>query len=82
VVRDALQAAALPAAGPRLFIVRPSHNPIGPLDFAGGFDAGSDRRQPLVELMSRGYEDAYLQFIEPILGASGDRVGAGARGRT
>jgi hypothetical protein len=25
--------------------------------------------------MSRGYEDAYRQFIEPVVGASGDRVG-------
>jgi hypothetical protein len=25
--------------------------------------------------MARGYEDAYLQFIEPVVGASGDRVG-------
>jgi hypothetical protein len=27
--------------------------------------------------MSRGYEDAYRQFIEPVVGASGDRVGQG-----
>ena len=26
--------------------------------------------------MSRGYEDAYRQFIEPVVGASGDGVGA------
>jgi hypothetical protein len=25
--------------------------------------------------MNRGYEDAYHQFVEPVLGASGDRVG-------
>jgi hypothetical protein len=29
----------------------------------------------LNELMSRGYEDAYHQFIEPVVGASGERVG-------
>ena len=34
--------------------------------------------QPLGELMSRGYEDAYHQFIEPVVGASGDdRVDGG-----
>ena len=33
------------------------------------------RRQGLGELMSRGYEDAYHQFIEPVVGASGERVG-------
>ena len=63
--------------GPRVFTIQPTHNPVGPLDFSGGFDARSDRRQPLVELMSRGYQDAYHQFIEPIVGASGERVGQG-----
>ena len=58
----------------RIFIIRPAHNPIGPFDFAGGFDDRSDRRQALAELMSRGYEDAYHQFIEPVVGASGERV--------
>ena len=60
---------------PRIFTIRPAHNPIGPFDFAGGYDDRSDRRQPLDELMSRGYEDAYRQFIEPVVGASGERVG-------
>ena len=59
----------------RVFTIRPSHNPIGPFDFGGGYDDRSDRRQPLDELMSRGYEDAYHQFIEPVVGASGERVG-------
>jgi len=61
---------------PRMFTIRPAHNPIGPFDFGGGFDDRSDRRQPLRELLSRGYEDAYRQFIEPVVGASGERVGA------
>ena len=43
--------------------------------FAGGFDDRSHRRQGLGELMNRGYEDAYHQFIEPVVGASGERVG-------
>ena len=30
--------------------------------------------QTLDELMERGYEDAYRQFIEPVVGASGDRM--------
>jgi hypothetical protein len=64
-----------PQAGVRIFTIRPPHNPIGPFDFSGGFDDRSDRKQPLAELMSRGYEDAYHQFIEPVVGASGDRVG-------
>jgi hypothetical protein len=60
---------------PRVFVIRPTHNPVGPFDFAGGFDDRSDRLQNLNELMSRGYEDAYHQFVEPIVGGSGERVG-------
>jgi hypothetical protein len=74
---SAVRDAAHPAASqiPRLFTIRPEHNAIGPFDFSGGFDDRSDRRQPLAELMGRGYEDAYHQFIEPVVGASGERVG-------
>ena len=75
-VRDATQMIA--ARVPRVFTIRPSHNPIGPFEFGGGYDDRSDRRQPLDELMSRGYEDAYHQFIEPVVGASGERVGLGS----
>lgn len=58
-----------------LYLIRPSHNPIRPLDLTGAYDEKSDRVQSLDELMERGYEDAYRQFIEPFLGASGERVG-------
>ncbi len=63
---------------PRLFTISPEHNPVGPFDVRGGYDDRSDRRHSLTELMSRGYEDAYRQFIEPVVGASGERVGQGA----
>lgn len=53
-----------------LFIVQPLHNPIGPLDFDGTYDERSDRNQNLGELMDRGYEDAYRQFIEPVVGGA------------
>ena len=66
--------------GVRIYTIRPVHNPIGPFDFAGGFDDRSHRAQPLAELMARGYEDAYHQFVEPVVGASGERVGAGKSG--
>lgn len=56
----------------QIYPIRPSHNAVGPFDFRGGFDDGSDRVQPLEELMARGYEDAYRQFVEPIVGASGE----------
>jgi len=55
-----------------LFVIRPVHNPVGPLDFAGVYDERSDRVQALSELVDRGYEDAYRQFIEPIVGAGGE----------
>ena len=59
-----------------LFIIRPAHNPLGPLDFAGVYDERSDRKLPLSELTDRGYGDAYRQFIEPVVGAGGERIDA------
>lgn len=55
-----------------VFVIRPAHNPLGPLDFGGVYDERSDRRHTLAELVDRGYEDAYRQFIEPVVGASGE----------
>lgn len=60
--------------GVRIFTIRPAHNPIGPFDFAGGYDDRSHRRHRLGELITGGYEDAYRQFIEPVVGASGERM--------
>jgi hypothetical protein len=60
--------------GVRIFTIRPAHNPIGPFDFAGGYDDRSHRRPRLGELLNSGYEDAYHQFIEPVVGASGERL--------
>ncbi len=57
-----------------VYVIRPSHNPIRPLDLIGAYDEKSDRVQTLDELMERGFEDAYRQFIEPVVGASGDRM--------
>ena len=74
-VRDAL--ARRRADDPAVFVIRPSHNPVGPFDFDGGYDGRSDRRLSLAELMNRGYEDAYHQFIEPVVGAGGEQVGNG-----
>ena len=56
------------------YVVRPAHNPVGALDFAGVYDERSDRHYSLGELVDRGYEDAYHQFIEPVVAASGDRI--------
>lgn len=65
-----------------VFEIRPPHNPVGPFDFGGTYDERSDRRHGIAELVDRGYEDAYRQFIDPIVGAGGDRLAAGdARAR-
>ncbi len=68
VVRDA--AAIYKKRFKGLFLIQPVHNPIGPLDFDGTYDERSDRTQSLNELMDRGYEDAYRQFIEPVVGGA------------
>jgi hypothetical protein len=77
VVRDATTT----TGGVRIFTIQPVHNPIGPFDFEGGFDDRSHRWLPLTELMSRGYEDAYRQFIGPVVGASGERLQPPLTGR-
>ena len=53
-----------------VFLIQPAHNPIGPFDFSGAYDERSDRYLTLGELMDRGYEDAYKQFVEPVVGGS------------
>jgi hypothetical protein len=71
-LRDAAEIARQRFAA--VYVVRPAHNPVGPFDFAGAYDEASDRRQDLAEFMERAYEDAYRQFIEPVVGASGEQL--------
>jgi hypothetical protein len=71
-LRDVLEQFAGRFAG--LYLIRPEHNPVGPFDFSGVYDERSDRRYTIPELVDRGYEDAYRQFIEPVVGASGERI--------
>lgn len=71
-LRDTLERAA--GRFTTLFVVRPAHNPVGALDFSGVYDERSDRHYSLGELVDRGYEDAYHQFIEPVVAASGERI--------
>jgi hypothetical protein len=61
-----------------IFVVRPGHNPAAALDAGGAFDTQSDRWQSVGELVDRGYEDAYRQFVDPIVGASGDEMARNA----
>jgi hypothetical protein len=56
------------------YVICPSHNPVGPFDCTGAYDEASDRRHSTEELMERAYEDAYQQFIDPVVGASGEHL--------
>lgn len=71
-LRDALEMARLRFDS--VYMISPSHNAIGPFDVRGAYDDASDRRQSLTELMAQAYEDAYHQFIEPVVGASGEQL--------
>jgi hypothetical protein len=71
-LRDVVEHASGRFAG--LYVIRPVHNPLGPLDFDGVYDERSDRVHTLAELVNRGYEDAYRLFIEPVVGGSGERI--------
>jgi len=77
-----LRDATTTTGGVRIFTIRPVHNPIGPLDLDGAFDDRSHRKQPLDELMMLGYEDAFHQFVEPVVGASGERIHVPGRTET
>jgi hypothetical protein len=76
-LRDAMDHALLRFDA--FYVIAPSHNPVGPFDFGGAYDEASDRRHSTLELMERAYEDAYHQFIEPVVGASGEQI-AGVTG--
>ncbi|OFV93645.1 MAG: hypothetical protein A3G76_06095 [Acidobacteria bacterium RIFCSPLOWO2_12_FULL_65_11] len=79
VLRDATAIAV--RSVPRVFTIRPAHNPIGPFDFGGGYDDRSDRPGRIIELLDLGCQDAYHQFIEPVVGASGERLSGAQEGQ-
>lgn len=66
-LRDAISAHTKRFQG--IFLIQPLHNPIGPFDFRGAYDERSNRFQSLGESIDRGYEDAYRQFIDPVVAA-------------
>lgn len=55
-----------------VYHIEPVHNPLGPFDLGGTHDPRSDRHAALGELVRRGYDDAYAQFIVPVVGASAE----------
>jgi hypothetical protein len=70
--RDALTALFDRFSG--VYQIQPTHNAVGLFDAAGSYDERSDRLQSLRELVDLGAEDAQRQFIDPVLGASGDEL--------
>jgi hypothetical protein len=70
--RDALTALFDRFSG--VFQIQPIHNAVGLFDATGSYDERSDRHQSLRELVELGAEDAQRQFIDPVLGASGDEL--------
>lgn len=77
-LRDALETARLRFDA--VYLIRPAHNPLGPFDAGGVYDRASDRRVDVAELVRRGHDDASRQFIEPVVGASGERLARPAVG--
>jgi hypothetical protein len=73
-VRDAVRAAN--EVSRLVFVIQPAYNPLNALDFRGRYDGLSDRHYALGELLERGYEDAYRQFIEPVVAAGGEQLNA------
>jgi hypothetical protein len=68
---------AVAAAGDHfdaVYVIAPAHNAVGPFDLAGAYDGGSDRRFALAELQRQGYRDGHEQFIDPVVGASGEQL--------
>jgi hypothetical protein len=57
-----------------VFVIRPEYNALLPLDLSGADDPASDRRMALEDLLTRGVDDAHRIFVEPALGAAGDKV--------
>ena len=43
-------------------------------DCSGAYDRTSERRVSVAELIRQGHDDASRQFIEPVVGASGERL--------
>jgi hypothetical protein len=71
-VRDAVRFAH--AHFHAVFVIRPEHNALLPLDLGGVDDPASDRRLTVADLLVRGGDDAHRLFIEPALGAAGEKV--------
>ncbi len=53
-----------------LYLIRPQRRWLGPLEFDGAEHPGTEVKETLLDLLERGYQDAYRLFLEPVLGAA------------
>jgi hypothetical protein len=55
-----------------VYVIRPDRRGLGPLEWDGGEDPGTEVLEMPEDLAEQGYRDAYRLFVEPIVGASPD----------
>ena len=53
-----------------LYVVRPEHRVLGPLEVDGVLDPATEVLETPADLIERGYRDAYRLFVEPVVGAA------------
>jgi len=64
-----------------LYVIRPDHRVLAPLDFDGSEDPATEVRATASDLLELGYRDAYRLFVEPVVGAVPETPAAGAEPR-
>jgi predicted acylesterase/phospholipase RssA len=53
-----------------LWLVRPDQRRLGPLEFDGAQDPATEVLEEPWDLVDQGHQDAYRQFVEPVVGAA------------
>jgi hypothetical protein len=53
-----------------LWVVRPDHRALGPMELDGTRDPATEVLQTTDDLLELGFRDAYRQFVEPVVGQS------------
>jgi len=64
-----------------LYVIRPDHRVLAPLDLDGSEDPATEVRATASDLLELGYRDAYRLFVEPVVGAVPETPAAGAEPR-
>ena len=73
--RDPVAVGRRPDESRRGFDQRRADDAFGPLELEGAQDPATEARATPADLVDLGYKDAYRMFVEPVVGASGERVG-------